>query len=343
MNITFLVGNGFDINLGLKTRYTDFYPYFLAHGPKGIITDDISENYDCWADMECALGKLLRKVSPEQIPSFLDQKASLENCLADYLRNEEKRIDLSSSTVQKEFQKNISELYRDFSQRDRNAFFTWQKQVSDSIKYQFISFNYTSTLDQIIEPAKLNKQFAAHKTPGLTYSDIVGSILHLHGTLSDGLILALDNDKQIENPDLQTNTDLVDYMIKSRINDSLGELKIEAAKNIINASDYVFIYGMSLGATDAMWWNYLAKWLNEKSVRRLVLYAYEKPTGNPSGPEKLRQQDKWKNAFLTAAGVDKEVWSNLRPQIIVVLRSKIFDFSGIKLLDNETKSELVCT
>lgn len=343
MNITFLVGNGFDINLGLKTRYTDFYPYFLAHGPKGIITDDISENYDCWADMECALGKLLRKVSPEQIPSFLDQKASLENCLADYLRNEMKRIDLSNPTIQKEFQKNISELCTEFSPRDRNNYLSWQKQIPEKIIYQFISFNYTDTLDQIIEPAKLNKQFATHSTTNSSYYDIVGTILHLHGTLSDGLILALDNEKQIENPELQTNTELIDYMIKSKINDALGELKTETAKKLIDSSDYVFIYGMSLGATDAMWWNYLAKWLSEKSVHRLVLYAYEKPTNNPSGPEKLRQQDKWRNFFLTASGIPKESWSNLRPRVIVVLRSKIFDFSGIKLVDKETEPELVGT
>ena len=29
MNITFLIGNGFDIKLGLKTRYTDFYPIYI--------------------------------------------------------------------------------------------------------------------------------------------------------------------------------------------------------------------------------------------------------------------------------------------------------------------------
>lgn len=28
MNITFFIGNGFDLNLGLKTRYKDFYKYF---------------------------------------------------------------------------------------------------------------------------------------------------------------------------------------------------------------------------------------------------------------------------------------------------------------------------
>ena len=32
MNITFFIGNGFDLNLGLKTRYQDFYKYFHEHG-----------------------------------------------------------------------------------------------------------------------------------------------------------------------------------------------------------------------------------------------------------------------------------------------------------------------
>ena len=30
MNITYIIGNGFDINLGLKTSYRDFYEYILA-------------------------------------------------------------------------------------------------------------------------------------------------------------------------------------------------------------------------------------------------------------------------------------------------------------------------
>jgi len=29
MNITYLIGNGFDLNLGLDTRYSDFYDYYL--------------------------------------------------------------------------------------------------------------------------------------------------------------------------------------------------------------------------------------------------------------------------------------------------------------------------
>lgn len=30
MNILYLIGNGFDLAQGLKTKYTDFYPYYIG-------------------------------------------------------------------------------------------------------------------------------------------------------------------------------------------------------------------------------------------------------------------------------------------------------------------------
>ncbi len=340
MNITFLVGNGFDINLGLKTRYTDFYPFYLSKKHDDIISKAIANNYDRWSDLELALGQLLKDVSPEQIDEFLDSKAILELDLAEYLRLEQQRIDVTSPTIQNEFQKNITGFYKEFSTKEQNIFLEWQKQVSAVIYYQFISFNYTNVLDSVVNPAKKNKQFGTHSTTGLGYNDSVGGVIHLHGTLSGELILGLDNEKQIGNTKLQASTKLTNYIIKAKVNDALGEGKTERAKALIESSDYVCVYGMSLGDTDLMWWKYLVNWLNKKGTRRLVLYMYEKETSNPSGPEKLRQQDKWKNAFLKIAGTIPEFLDKLRSQIIVVLRSKIFDFSDIKLATEETEHEL---
>ena len=63
MNITFFIGNGFDINLGLNTKYSDFYPYFIE---KSTITNMIrawlQEDELLWADLEEQLGKELENV-----------------------------------------------------------------------------------------------------------------------------------------------------------------------------------------------------------------------------------------------------------------------------------------
>ena len=84
MRITFLIGNGFDLNLGLKTRYTDFSPYYCDM-PSPL-----------WADFEKALGECT-SVPP------LHQQQPLRSCLQDfkrqfaaYLKAEENRIDFDS-------------------------------------------------------------------------------------------------------------------------------------------------------------------------------------------------------------------------------------------------------
>ncbi len=340
MNITFLVGNGFDINLGLKTLYTDFYPYYLSKNHKDIISDAIADNYKRWSDLELALGEILTNVDPKQVSDFLDCKAVLESDLADYLRKEQEKIDVTSSILQAEFQANVSKFYKEFPAKEKKYFSEWLYQVKETIHYQFISFNYTNTLDGIVELAKQNKPFSTHSSPGLGHNDLVGDILHLHGTLSGDMILGLDNIKQIGNPELQISTELTNYIIKAAINEALGEERITNAQQIINNSDYVCVYGMSLGETDLMWWQFLVDWLSKKNARRLVLFAYEKANTPPSGSEKLRLQDKWKNKFLKTADINPENLSKIRSQIIVIIRSKIFNFSDIKFVTEETEPEL---
>lgn len=105
MNITFLIGNGFDINLGLKTRYTDFYPYYLSQNHDDIISKAIANDYDRWADLELALGQLLGGVTPEQVPEYLDCKAVLELDLANYLRSEQQALMLKVHQYRKSFKK----------------------------------------------------------------------------------------------------------------------------------------------------------------------------------------------------------------------------------------------
>lgn len=43
MNVTFLLGNGFDLNLGLSTSYKDFYSYYTKKEPNDFIAKSISK------------------------------------------------------------------------------------------------------------------------------------------------------------------------------------------------------------------------------------------------------------------------------------------------------------
>ena len=79
MNITFLIGNGFDLNLGLKTDYKSFYSYYKMRS-KSNIAKSIDSEYELWSDLEKGLGEYTARLKTQQdVEKFLDEKEELEN------------------------------------------------------------------------------------------------------------------------------------------------------------------------------------------------------------------------------------------------------------------------
>ena len=101
MNITFIIGNGFDLNLGMKTGYLDFLQYCSDIGilPNNrilsIYRDDKNKNE--WSYMEKKLGEITSEYHEKVKEEFRDQlfsddpelfirdKDELENELMKYL------------------------------------------------------------------------------------------------------------------------------------------------------------------------------------------------------------------------------------------------------------------
>lgn len=328
MNITFLIGNGFDINLGLKTSYRNFYKYYLEKDRSGILAKGIAEKpREYWADLEVALGALTSEITVDDSQQYLNEKEELERELAEYLRRQQDKMKLNIRAIQNEFERKITSFYEEFSALDKGQFLIWRENVLESIRYQFVSFNYTNTLDRIVEQIPNKRHFGTHDTTETVFYDAVGSVLHVHGTLNNNMILGVDSEEQILNQDLQTQSQWTRYMIKARVNERLGTQNIETAIEILNCSDYVCIYGMSLGPTDEMWWKYLMEWIKKKEERRIVLYAYESRGDSLLGEERLRKQDEWRSKLLTVAKVNDEDKTYIEEKIIVLICSKIFSFN----------------
>jgi abortive infection AbiH-like protein len=66
MNVLFFIGNGFDLNLGLKTSYADFYKYYTKIISKSSavnrLKNEISGDLKDWSDLELSLGKYTEKI-----------------------------------------------------------------------------------------------------------------------------------------------------------------------------------------------------------------------------------------------------------------------------------------
>ena len=102
MNITFFIGNGFDLNLGLKTGYTDFNNYFIENASednffrkwmleeRSQCTSGILSENSLWSDLELGIGNHLSSITSDMLPKILQDKSILVRDLNEYLSVEQK-------------------------------------------------------------------------------------------------------------------------------------------------------------------------------------------------------------------------------------------------------------
>ncbi|MGO2743185.1 MAG: AbiH family protein [Pseudolactococcus laudensis] len=178
MEITFLLGNGFDIQCGLKTSYIDFYKYILEKKysidlTKEMDKESISEidniiyseiyksrdKIETWADLEFQLGVFTKQLKEknqdvqESANRFLDDFEILKVDLNEYL----KYIQIQDDVEISEDFSNI--LFTTMDKFFENLFSREYDEVNDMLKanssshfqYNFISFNYTNSLEKIIQ------------------------------------------------------------------------------------------------------------------------------------------------------------------------------------------------
>ena len=118
MNKTFLIGNGFDCNLHMKSRFKDFLPYYCERHPDSGIAKSMLMQSDLWSDMELQLGEYTECVSPDNVDSFYDEKEELEACLSEYLLLEQKKVKLETN-IGNEFKQKLGKIANEFTPEDR--------------------------------------------------------------------------------------------------------------------------------------------------------------------------------------------------------------------------------
>ena len=153
MNITFMIGNGFDLNLGLHTKYNDFLEVYTI--PKS--TDDevladfkstILQKRDLWSFAEKAFGEYTSDFDGKQrtVDNYCDCHENFCDELALYLEREETFVDLSADGIGKTFVNAIKGFTDGFRTEQKTQIETYVKGISGGFRYNFVSFNYTMEL-----------------------------------------------------------------------------------------------------------------------------------------------------------------------------------------------------
>ena len=187
--ITFFIGNGFDINVGLDTRYSDFYKYYLSNYPDDMLAKSIDKNYDLWSDLESGLGEYTAKVDDRMEVAFWESEEKLENALADYLQSQMERIQISGEIEKPtatKMQQSLLRFQKELTIEQQRFMESLIYTLHDSITYSFICFNYTNALDRCVEITKklIPKEFGNHKADNTAiYAHSLGDVIHIHGTI----------------------------------------------------------------------------------------------------------------------------------------------------------------
>lgn len=335
MNIVFLIGNGFDLNLGMKTRYSDFFDYYInkhADDSRGYISDFVQEIKDNgkitgndWSDFELSFGRYSGHFGENNYEDYIGLWEDVHGELARYIRLQE-NFPISTRLLGNPDAAEFLAKPDNFLEREtRQHFKKLRNEVgfSPNSRIDIINFNYTKTFEALYGWNNSAKNYLLNDGKCVT----VNSVTHIHGTTNKHMILGVDNLSQLGCVEAIRNQDRIKHrLVKPIANKNTRTMRDQDCARRIAEANIICIFGMSLGETDETWWKLVAKRLKAPDA---MLIIFTKNNKISEGKEYLsvELEDEMIKKFLNVSGI---VDSNLAEKIKIGFNSDIFGiFSGI--------------
>lgn len=331
MNILYIVGNGLDIQYGLKTKYSDFYKYQIPiykekninENYYNIIYDNIliklNTNWENWSDLELALGELTKNFELDE-EEFMEDLEEVSIDLNNYLSIIQDKFDLTGKTI--DIQKYLKEIYSQIPDGSKERALKFIQSFPTEIDYiNILTLNYTNVLDHLIEKEK-NKEYNSFR--GHSHGCFIKNIEHAHGTLDFSLILGVNDENQLNKEYKDLNKK---YLIKEKMLIQARDNRHFKNFNLIDWADLIIIFGTSIGATDGYLWKKIA----DNSIKKnmpIIIHCYKE---NFDSIRKLPRQlgslyESIENNFIEKSGIEDETKIKiLKNNIISIISKKIFE------------------
>ena len=327
MGVTFLIGNGFDLNLGLKTRYTDMYESYIKSESKSAIIDKFKKDlqkeehnhYENWSDFEMGMAQYAENFTDEN--EFIECIRDFKAHMVKWLKREEKGLlkDLWSKIDYGKIKASVLNFYSGCT--PNNQYNILKVMFVNSIcNFNFITFNYTTILDEILFEIS-----GSYDAIGKSKYNIKDNIIHIHGDLDHDVVLGVDNEKQVKSGfDITRKTDMA--FIKPVFNNAFDQRRVENAKKSITENSVICAYGLSLGESDEMWAKTLKNWLLANPQHHLIYYVYDE-TQIPSYnyDEKMEKEDELKQELYKKLKLTETQIPSVRNRIHIPVSYNIFD------------------
>lgn len=340
MKITFFIGNGYDINIGLKTAYHDFLKWYVEQPSKNdTITDFkkiIEDGIEYWSDLEIALGRKTLTHPLNTKAGFTTCKYDLDTQLQKYLKQQNQLIQKPSEQDIDVFRQSIVKFslccapaYQADLQRIYNS------HGIEAYEYNIVDFNFTNTVDIFWDILPKNSFWHNVYYPELLDGerfrtvDKKGKLFHIHGTLNNEMMTGVGEPEQLANTIFQRTDTITSLCVKPIMNENCrNEIERKVAK-LIDSTDIFVIYGMSIGITDKKWWRSVVSRLLTEDNSYLLIVNYDKDY-NPALPyTSSLVARKIISNLLEVSGCPQEYQGILKKKIAVLLNTDIFHFTSL--------------
>lgn len=333
MNITYLIGNGFDLAQGLKTGYESFYNYYIKQ-PSDIIAvnnlkQEISRDINDWSDLELKLGEYTSNFA--SVDDAIEVYFDINDRLREYLSQEQKRFHASNAQIEAN-RVDLCFPYRALEPEDARYVKSLipDGPLAEDVNVNIVSFNYTDVLERAIGVDSLDPhtRLLVSKS-GIDFK--LGNIVHVHGSLEKDLIVfGVDSIAQIQNNQLSSDPAFRDVFVKPNTNRAIREAFDSDAEELINNADILIVFGMSFGKTDGLWWANVINVLSEDKT--VLLHSY---TGRKLAPSRKALLGSMtlavQNKFLAASRdtYTTEFSDEVKRELMVSFDTAMFNHSNL--------------
>lgn len=326
MNILFLIGNGFDLNLDMKTKYSDFYKHYKSIQSKSLainkLKDSISNNIKNWSDLELALGEYTKNLGAEK--EFEEVYEDIGDRLAEYLEEEENNFNFKSIDGKKLYD------YFSFPENslllgDRNEIKEFRNRLGNSQNNVFvITFNYTKILEKLIGYSDKSINIGSIGPHAI----VLHKIEHIHGFTNDRMVMGVNDVSQISNKSFHENQNILDAFVKFHCNQVQKHTLDNWCKGQIVNANLICIFGSSIGDTDNMWWELIGEQL-KKDIKLIIFEKGEIiPQRRPYKKGNIERAKK--NYFLEKTKLDEKDKKNAIGKIFIGINTNMFESIPIK-------------
>lgn len=209
--------------------------------------------------------------------------------------------------------------------------------------FRFVNFNYTDTLEQVVNQIDGNTSIATSSVSGRRYDNFLRNIIYVHRKLNNGMFLGVNDETQM-NSEIFSDIEK-SFLIKPSANEAFRDNTNEEVEDVINESNIIIIYGMSLGETDEKCWKLICKWLEKKTENRLIIYVHDETFLQSNPLFYLQKRRDFEDLFIEYSydlndEEAQEKISELREKIYLISNSES-DFNFSLSVDRQQEYKLI--